>query len=176
MPTLDTAVVYPGGCLLEGTNLSEGRGTTCPFELFGAPWLDGGKLAAALGEVGLPGFVARPVTFMPTFHKHAKQICGGLFLHVTDRDVFRPVATYIAIIALSAYQAPDAFRFRTEKYEFVDDIPAIDLLAGRAALREGIEQGKPPREIIEAICPVGDPEREIHQAAVERVAAAEARR
>ena len=138
--------------------------------------MNGARLAESLEALGLPGFVARPVTFMPTFHKHAKQICGGLFVHVTDRQAFRPLATYIAIIALSAYQAPEAFRFRTEKYEFVDDIPAIDLLAGRSTLREGIEQHVPPHEIIDAICPVDDGERERHRVAVDRILAAEARR
>ena len=176
MPTVETAAVYPGGCLLEGTNLSEGRGTTRPFEMFGAPWLDGVKLADALGALELPGFVARPMTFLPTFHKHAKQVCGGLQVHVTNRDSFRPMATYVAIIALAAYQAPKSFRFRTERYEFVDDIPAIDLLAGRATLREGIERGEAPESIINEVCVVRDSDREVHRGAIERVAEAEARR
>ncbi|HVH46266.1 MAG TPA: DUF1343 domain-containing protein, partial [Labilithrix sp.] len=84
MPTFDTALVYPGGCLLEGTNLSDGRGTTRPFEITGAPWLDGARLARDLEATGLGGFVARPITFEPTFHKHAKQSCGGVQIHPTD--------------------------------------------------------------------------------------------
>lgn len=141
MPTLDTAIVYPGGCLIEGTNLSEGRGHTRPFEFVGAPFVDGTRLAAELGALSLEGFVARPVTFIPTFHKHGKRACGGVQIHVTDRERFRPVAVYAALVALCHHQAPDAFRFRTERYEFVDDVPAFDLLTGSARAREMIEQG-----------------------------------
>jgi len=149
MPTLDTALVYPGGCLLEGTNLSEGRGTTRPFELVGAPWLDGYALAAGLAATGLPGFVARPLTFQPTFHKHAGKICGGVQIHVTDADAFRPVAVYTALIALAHHQAPDSFQFRTDLYEYVDDIPALDLLIGSDDARLAIERGEEPRAIAE---------------------------
>lgn len=138
MPTYETALVYPGGCLLEGTNLSDGRGTTRPFEITGAPWLDGRRLARALAETELPGFVARPLAFEPTFHKHAKQTCGGVQIHVTDVRAFRPVATYVALIALAHHAHPDDFHFRTERYEFVDDIPAFDLLTGSAIARERI--------------------------------------
>lgn len=176
MPTVETAAVYPGGCLLEGTNLSEGRGTTRPFEVFGAPWLDGTRLARELEALRLPGCVIRPLTFQPTFHKHAGEICGGLQVHVTDRLVFRPMATYVAVIALAAYQAPEAFRFRTERYEFVDDIPAIDLLAGSSTLREGIERGDAPAHLMESVCEVDAREHEAHRLAVERVAQAESRR
>jgi len=176
MPTADTALVYPGGCLLEGTNLSEGRGTTRPFEMCGAPWIDGVRLAAdlaALGTHGLDGFVARPLVFRPTFHKHAGQLCGGVQIHVTDRSRFRPMATYIALVSLAAYQAPDGFRFRRECYEYVEDIPAIDLLVGSSLLREGIEGGLEPMELVCRICEISDAEREVHRLAVERVARAE---
>lgn len=149
MPTYETAAVYPGGCLLEGTNLSDGRGTTRPFELTGAPWLDGDRLARGLAETGLPGFVARPVTFLPTFHKHAKTSCGGVQIHVTSHETFRPYATYLALVALAAQAHPEHFRFRTEKYEFVDDIPAFDLLTGRDEARKAILAGVSPREIAE---------------------------
>ncbi len=161
MPTIDTALVYPGGCLLEGTNLSDGRGTTRPFEITGAPWLDGVRLARDLAELRshVPGVVARPLTFRPMFHKHAGQICGGVQLHVTDARAFRPVATYVALLALAHRQAPDAFRFRTERYEFVDDIPALDLLAGSAAVRTMILAGEAPARIVDASCPVSDHER-----------------
>lgn len=148
MPTMDTVRVYPGGCLLEGTNLSEGRGTTKPFEIFGAPWIDGVRLAEELEAVGLPDFRARPLTFHPTFHKHAHKLCGGIQVHVTGSG-FRPVATYAAAIALCQRQAPDTFRFRTEKYEFRDDVPALDLLFGSDAPRKHMLAGADPREIAE---------------------------
>ena len=176
MPTADTAMVYPGGCLWEGTNVSEGRGTTRPFEVFGAPWLDGARWATELSSLGLPGFIGRPLTFCPTFHKHAGQRCGGLQVHVTDPAAFRPLATYVSLVALAAYQAPESFRFRTERYEFVDDIPAIDLLIGSPVLREGVARHEAPLRLVEAICPVGDSGRELHRSARERIAQAEARR
>jgi uncharacterized protein YbbC (DUF1343 family) len=147
MPTLDTAIVYPGGCLIEGTNLSEGRGHTRPFELVGAPFVDGARLAGDLGALDLHGFVARPVTFIPTFHKHGGKACGGVQIHVTDRERFAPVAVYTALVALCHHQAPDDFRFRTEAYEFVDDIPAFDLLTGSAHAREMVEAGEPAHEV-----------------------------
>jgi uncharacterized protein YbbC (DUF1343 family) len=144
MPTLDTALVYPGACLIEGTNLSEGRGTTRPFELIGAPFLDGHRLAAELNSSGLAGFVARPVTFHPMFQKHAGKVCGGVQIHVTDRATFRPYATYLALVGFAHHAAADAFRFRTERYEFIDDVPAYDLLTGDGRARVGIQQGADP--------------------------------
>ena len=141
MPTVDTALVYPGMCLVEGTELSEARGTTRPFELAGAPHLDPHRLAAALAAMDLPGVVARPVVYTPMFHKHAKQPCGGVQLHVTDPEAFRPYRTGVAFLKACHDQAPDAFRWRAKAYEFVDAIPAIDLLAGNAELRAGIEAG-----------------------------------
>ncbi len=148
MPTHDTALVYPGGCLLEGTNLSEGRGTTRPFELCGAPFVDGWALARRLSALELPGFVARPVTFLPTFHKHAGRPCGGVQVHVTDAAVFRPYATYLALVAEAARLAPDDFRFRVERYEFRDDVPAFDLLTGSGAAREAIMAGADTRDVV----------------------------
>lgn len=150
MPTADTALVYPGGCLLEGTNLSEGRGTTRPFEITGAPWIDGRALAAHLAATRLPGFVARPLTFRPTFQKHGGAICGGVQIHVTDPVAFRPVATYVALIALARRQDPGRFRFRTERYEYVDHIPAIDLLLGSSRARLAMEADEDPAEIARA--------------------------
>jgi uncharacterized protein YbbC (DUF1343 family) len=149
MPGFETALVYPGGCLLEGTNLSEGRGTTRPFEVLGAPFVDGPRLARDLASLELPGFTARPLTFQPTFHKFAMQVCGGVQIHVTDPNAFRPFATYVALVALAARQS-SAFAFRTEPYEYVDDIPAFDLLTGSAEAREAILRGDDPREIAEA--------------------------
>ncbi|WP_437811683.1 exo-beta-N-acetylmuramidase NamZ family protein [Sorangium sp. So ce1078] len=147
MPTADTALVYPGGCLIEGTNLSEGRGTTRPFEIVGAPWLDGRDLAARLASTGLLGFIARPLTFRPTFQKHAGKTCGGVQIHVTDPRTFRPVATYLALTAFAFRQQPEQFRFRTERYEYVDTIPAFDLLTGSAAARLAIDAGEDPLAI-----------------------------
>jgi uncharacterized protein YbbC (DUF1343 family) len=158
MPTYDTALVYPGGCLLEGTNLSDGRGTTRPFEITGAPWLDGARLARALQETGLPGFIARATAFEPTFHKHAKQTCGGVQIHPTDPRTFRPVATYVALIALAHHAHLDHFRFRTEKYEFVDHVPAFDLLTGSAVARERILVGDDACSIAESVSAVGPEE------------------
>ena len=161
MPTYATALVYPGGCLLEGTNLSDGRGTTRPFEITGAPWVDGRKLAEGLARTELPGFVARPLGFEPTFHKHARQGCGGVQIHVTDAHAFRPVATYVALIALAHHASPADFRFRTEKYEFVDHIPAFDLLTGSADARARILAGDDARAIADAVSVVGDEERAV---------------
>ncbi len=147
MPSWTTALVYPGGCLIEGTNLSEGRGTTRPFEMLGAPWLDGRALARRLHDCELPGVVARPISFRPGFHKHAGQTCGGVFVHVLDPGVFRPYHTYLTLLALVHELAPEHFRFRTERYEFVDEFPAMDLLTGSAAVREEMLAGRAPLEL-----------------------------
>lgn len=141
MPTYDTALVYPGMCLVEGTGLSEARGTTRPFELFGAPYIDGHALAEALDSDDLPGVRFRPCAFTPMFQKHANTQCGGVQLHVTDAHAFRPYLTGVAMLRAVATLWPDDFAWRTRAYEFVDDIPAIDLLSGSAALREGIDRG-----------------------------------
>lgn len=151
MPTFETALVYPGGCLIEGTNLSEGRGTTRPFEIVGAPWIDGHRLAQGLRATGLTGFVARPITFRPTFQKHAGQICGGVQIHPTDVASFRPVATYVALVALARRQNTERFAFRTERYEYVDTIPAFDLLTGSSEARLAIEAGEEARAIAEFV-------------------------
>jgi uncharacterized protein YbbC (DUF1343 family) len=167
MPTYATALVYPGGCLVEGTNLSEGRGTTRPFEIVGAPWLDGAKLADDLQALAMPGLRARPLTFQPGFQKHAAALCGGVHIHVTDPLAFRPVATYLALITLAHAQAPDRFAFRTEKYEFRDDVPAFDLLTGDSEARERILRGDSPRQIAEAIATVDDADRAVVLEAME---------
>lgn len=161
MPSYETALVYPGGCLLEGTNLSEGRGTTRPFEIVGAPWIDGVRLSHDIHAFGLPGFRARPVTFQPTFHKHARKGCGGVHVHVTDPLSFRPFATYLAIVALAHAQDPERFAFRTEPYEFRDDVPAFDLLTGNSEARVRIARGDPARQVAEAIAAVDDADRAI---------------
>jgi uncharacterized protein YbbC (DUF1343 family) len=141
MPTCDTALVYPGMCLLEGTELSEGRGHTRPFEVSGAPFIDGHALAEALAAEDLPGVRFRPLTFTPTFNKHARTACGGVQLHVTDADAFLPYLTGVAFLRAVHALWPSAFRWRQRAYEFVADRPAIDLLTGSPAVREGIERG-----------------------------------
>jgi uncharacterized protein YbbC (DUF1343 family) len=141
MPTPDTAAVYPGGCLIEGTNLSEGRGTTRPFELVGAPFLDGGRLARALERRRLPGARFRAAGFEPAFHKWKGRRCGGVQVHVTDPARFKPFATYVALIAEARRQAPRHFRWRRPPYEFERRKLPIDLLCGGEGIRRAIEQG-----------------------------------
>jgi|SRR5688572_8500650 len=153
MPTPDTAFVYPGMCLIEGTNVSEGRGTTRPFELFGAPFVDGHQLAERLAACDLPGVRYRPLTFRPVFHKFGGQSCGGLQLHVVDRRTFKPYRTGVAILRELWALHEGQFRWRTEKYEFVSDRPAIDLLTGGDAVRKGIERGLPLEELFASWLP-----------------------
>jgi uncharacterized protein YbbC (DUF1343 family) len=153
MPTPETALVYPGMCLLEGTNLSEGRGTTRPFELFGAPWLDGQRLAEALSADRLPGVRFRPVSFVPAWDKHAGIRCHGVELHVVDAARFRPFRTGLACVLRAREQAPDRFRWRTEPYEFVERVPAFDLLCGSAREREAIEGGATPGALFSVLAP-----------------------
>jgi uncharacterized protein YbbC (DUF1343 family) len=140
MPTPDTARVYPGGCLIEGTNLSEGRGTTRPFELVGAPFLDGRRLAGALQRRGLRGVTFRAAAFQPAFHKHRGRICQGVQLHVTDAGLFKPFATYLALI-IEARRQSRLFRWRRPPYEFEWKRLPIDLLAGGDRIRRAIERG-----------------------------------
>jgi len=147
MPTPETAIVYPGMCLLEGTNLSEGRGTTRPFELFGAPWLDAEALAETLSAAGLPGVAFRPVRFVPAWDKHAGAPCHGVEVVVTDREAFLPFRTGVACVVAARAQKPARFRWRTETYEFVPGIPAFDLLCGSAREREAIDRGASWQEL-----------------------------
>ena len=148
MPTPETALVYPGMCMVEGTELSEGRGTTRPFELAGAPYLDGHRLAADLTAMQLPGVMFRATVFSPMFQKHHGKPCGGVQLHVTNPEAFRPVRTGAAFLKACYDQSPASFRWRDKAYEFVDQIPAIDLLAGSDALRTGIEAGASLDELV----------------------------
>jgi uncharacterized protein YbbC (DUF1343 family) len=165
MPTVDTAVVYPGMCLLEATNLSEGRGTTRPFEIFGAPFLNGWKLAEALNGLGLPGVVFRPMQFEPTFNKHGGKLCEGCFLHVSDRRAFRPVLTAVAIlqqcivqsgnhdpselpyddtfVAASAETRLPGFSWRRPPYEYETGRSPIEILAGNDWLAVAIDELHP---------------------------------
>lgn len=148
MPTPDTALVYPGQCLLEGTNLSEGRGTTRPFELFGAPWLDGAALAGALRLAEHPGLGLRPCAFKPMFQKWAGERCGGVQLHVTAPAGVRSLATSWAVLRECWRLGAGEMQWRTERYEFVDDRPAIDLLAGGRWLRDAVEAGVSTEEML----------------------------
>ena len=147
MPTPETALVYPGMCLIEGTNLSEGRGTTRPFELFGAPFIDGDALAEELRRHDLPGVRFRPCVIEPAFHKFRGERCGALQLHVTERDAFKPYRTGLAVLVAVRTLWPESFAWRTEPYEFRADVPAIDLLTGRPAVRQAIDGGAPLDEV-----------------------------
>jgi uncharacterized protein YbbC (DUF1343 family) len=153
MPTPETALVYPGMCLLEGTNLSEGRGTTRPFELFGAPWLDARRLAEDLARERLPGVLFRPASFVPTWDKHAGVRCHGVELHVSDPARFRPFRTGLAAVLHARRQDPARFAWRTEPYEFVSGVLAFDLLCGSAREREGIEAGATTGELGRGFAP-----------------------
>ena len=149
MPTLDTATVYPGMCLLEGTHLSEGRGTTQPFEFCGAPYIDPHVLARNLNDKDLPGVYFRPHYFKPSFQKWAGQLCGGVQTHVIDGSTFKPVLTGVAVILAVAREYPGQFQWRSEPYEFVSDRPAIDLLYGNSQLRKKFVKGSQSLEEIE---------------------------
>ncbi len=148
MPTLDTAIVYPGTVLFEGTMLSEGRGTTRPFELIGAPWLDGELLAERMNGADLSGVYFRPATFEPTFQKHAKTTCGGCQIHVTSRQEFESVKVGVSLMRECYGLAPDRFKWRDPPYEYEHDKMPIDILAGSPALRRQIEQQVPLADIV----------------------------
>jgi uncharacterized protein YbbC (DUF1343 family) len=148
MPTVDTAHVYPGGCLIEGTNLSEGRGTTRPFELCGAPWLDPWRLAEALERERLSGVRFRPVFFTPTFQKHAGRACGGVQLHVTDRRRFHPYLAYLLLIHHARRQDPQAFAWRRPPYEYERVKLPFDILCGTDRIRLALEEGRSPRRLL----------------------------
>ena len=141
LPTLDSCTVYPGMVLLEGTNLSEGRGTTRPFETFGAPFLEGHVLAEKLQDQGLPGVQFRACHFEPTFQNHAGARCGGAQIHVTDRATFEPVRTAVTILQQAKALAPADFSWRDPPYEYETEKKPIDILWGSDALREGIDAG-----------------------------------
>jgi uncharacterized protein YbbC (DUF1343 family) len=147
MPTVDTAFVYPGGCLVEGTNLSEGRGTTRPFELVGAPWLDAQALASAMEKERLPGAAFRAAAFTPTFHKHAGRTCHGVQVHVTDRSRFPAFLTYLLLLHHARRQDPERFAWRDPPYEYEHVKLPIDILCGTNRIRKAIEAGVSPRRL-----------------------------
>lgn len=161
LPTLDSATVYPGTVLVEGTNLSEGRGTTRPFEIVGAPFLDAYALAARMGEVGLPGVAFRPHAFEPTFGKHAGHLCGGVQIHVTDRDAFRPVDLGVHLLAAAREIAPRDFAWETPPFEYEEVLHPIDILWGSDVLRTRLERGDDPAAILADTRPEVDAFREL---------------
>src|SRR5208283_1030577 len=142
MPAIDTASVYPGICLLEGTMISEGRGTTRPFEIFGAPYIDPGRLVKKLIAYKLPGVVFRPMYFKPAFQKHAGSLCGGAQIHITGRERFRPFKTGVAVIMSILELYPKDFLWKQPPYEYETEKMPIDILAGTERLRHDIEKGE----------------------------------
>jgi uncharacterized protein YbbC (DUF1343 family) len=151
LPTTDSCAVYPGMVLLEGTNLSEGRGTTRPFELFGAPYIDPRRLLARLEDGLGPGVTLRPCSFEPTFQKHAGTVCGGGQLHVTNADVFEPVRAAVAVLCAARALGGDAFSWRRPPYEYEEHNKPIDILWGHDGLRHGVDSGASVDEILEGI-------------------------
>jgi uncharacterized protein YbbC (DUF1343 family) len=147
IPTVDTAFVYPGGCLVEGTNLSEGRGTTRPFELVGAPWLDGVALARALERERIPGVGFRATAFTPTFQKHANELCHGVQLHVTDRRRFPSFLAYLLLIHHARRQDEKRFAWRDPPYEYELVKLPFDILCGTDRIRRAIEDGVSPKRL-----------------------------
>jgi uncharacterized protein YbbC (DUF1343 family) len=141
IPTLDSAIVYPGTVLFEGTMASEARGTTRPFELVGAPWVQAERMAATLNRRGLPGVHFRPAVFEPTFQKHARVACGGCQIHVLDRRRFQPVLVGVTLIEAVRAEDPSRFSWRQPPYEYEHDKMPIDILSGSPSLREAIDSG-----------------------------------
>lgn len=141
MPTVDAATVFPGTVHLEGTQMSEGRGTTRPFELVGAPYIDGDQLADALNGLGMAGVYFRSCVFLPTFQKHAGKACGGVQIHVRERNLFEPALAGVAIVKTAFEMYPDDFKWKDPPYEYEYDRNPFDLIAGGSRLREAIERG-----------------------------------
>ena len=146
LPTLSALTVYPGTCLVEGTNLSEGRGTTKPFEYVGAPWIDAERLADQLNDLSLPGVRFRPVYFVPTFSKHQGQPCQGVQVYVQDRGQFRPIETGLHILRQIKSMYPEQFHWR-EPWSSGGHYP-VDLLSGGSRVREHLEAGKPVPDLV----------------------------
>lgn len=154
MPTGQTALVYPGACLLEGTNLSEGRGTTTPFQLVGAPYLHAETFVKEVGPI--PGAWLRPTRFKPSFDKHKDKVCEGLMLHVADESAFRPVESYLRILSAARRLAPEEFQLLDRVYEFETEHCAFDLLTGTPKASDMLRNGAPPEELINLLCPVDE--------------------
>ena len=141
IPTLDSATVFPGAVHFEGTQISEGRGTTRPFELIGAPYIDPEKYAERLNGLKFPGVYFRSCVFRPTFQKHGGVSCGGVQIHVVDRNVFEPVSAGVAMVKVAYELYPDQFRWKEPPYEYVYDRNPFDVIAGTSRIREVIESG-----------------------------------
>jgi len=146
IPTPETATVYPGTCLFEGVNVSEGRGTTRPFECVGAPWIDGRRWANTLNELKLTGVAFRACSFTPTFSKYQSERCGGVQLHVTDRDTFRPVETALHMLSTAIELWPDDFEWLPPSY---DERRHFDLLAGTDKIRKDLSRGVVIKDIVD---------------------------
>lgn len=166
MPTLDSATAFPGMVHVEGTTLSEGRGTTRPFEMIGAPHLDPWGVAGDLARDEIPGAVFRPHSFEPTFHKHARTICGGVHLHVTDRAAFPSVRAGVALLRAVAARSGTDGLWKPPPYEYEHDRLPFDVIAGTTTLRQQIEAGASLREIEASWQPALDEFRALHQAYV----------
>jgi uncharacterized protein YbbC (DUF1343 family) len=150
IPTPDTTKVYPGAVLVEGTKISEGRGTTRPFEINGAPYADSNQVAEYLNGLKLPGVYFRPHSFLPTFQKHAGSLCHGVQIHALDRDAFKPVITGIALIKAFHDLYPNDFQWQSPPYEYVHDRLPFDVIAGSIRLRGQIESGVSIQEIADS--------------------------
>jgi uncharacterized protein YbbC (DUF1343 family) len=144
LPTLDSTAVYPGQVLLEGTDLSEGRGTTRPFEIFGAPWIDGFTLAKALNNLKLPGVKFRETWFTPAFSKFQGQLCGGCQMHVTDRNAFQPLATTLNLLSVVKKIYGNKLEFHASYF---------DKVLGTSGVREALERGEPVEKIVAGFQP-----------------------
>jgi len=149
MPLVETAMVYPGQVLFEGTNISEGRGTTRPFEIFGAPFVDPYRLASRMAEYALEGVFFRPLYFEPTFNKHAGKLCGGLQIHVLDRTIFRPYRTSLALLQALAQLWPEETAFKDPPYEYEFERRPLDLILGRPDLADLVVSGRDLMELEE---------------------------
>lgn len=150
MPTVETAIVFPGTVYLEGTKVSEGRGTTRPFEIIGAPYIDAKFLADNLNQIELPGVKFRDINFLPTFQKHANEVCGGVFLHIVDREVFKPVITGVAIVKVIYELYKKEFKWKDTPYEYEIERNPFDVISGTLKTREQIEKGESIENIVES--------------------------
>ncbi len=141
MPTVDTTIVFPATVYFEGTEISEGRGTTRPFEIIGAPYFNANEYAEVLSKLELPGVIFRPINFLPTFQKFANQNCEGVFLHITDRNIFEPVITGLALIKTAYDLYKDNFQWKSTAYEYAFNRNPFDVIAGTRRIREQLEKG-----------------------------------
>ncbi|MEO6589465.1 MAG: DUF1343 domain-containing protein [Pyrinomonadaceae bacterium] len=147
VPTVNTTVVFPATVYFEGTQVSEGRGTTRPFEIVGAPYIDAKRYADALDSLELPGVYFRPINFLPTFQKHTGETCGGVFVHILDREAFEPVVTGLAMVKTVFDLYPDDFKWKNSPYEYVFDRNPFDVIAGTDKIRFMIENGTSVKNI-----------------------------